>query len=131
MSRRPFRRVTFQLNLFRQINKNFFAQAICFSFSKPLENGKSPNCLKLANITPAFKKVYVHQKITVDHLVFSLFLQWYLKGCLVDNIKSSLIIYYLNFNVVLERVMELNIDYYWCLKFLSELLTIIKPSVHY
>ena len=33
--------------------------------------------------------------------------------------------------MVLERVMELSIAYYWCLKFGKELLTIIKISVHY
>ena len=37
-------------------NDNFFAEAICFYFNKSLENGKFPNCLKLANITPVFKK---------------------------------------------------------------------------
>ena len=37
-------------------NENFFAEAICFYFNKSLENGKFPNCLKIANITPVFKK---------------------------------------------------------------------------
>ena len=37
-------------------NENFFAEAICFYLSKSLENGKFPNCVKLANITPVFKK---------------------------------------------------------------------------
>ena len=37
-------------------NENFFAEAICFYFSKALENGRFSNCLKLANITPVFKK---------------------------------------------------------------------------
>ena len=37
--------------------------------------------------------------------------QRYLKDYLVDNFQSSLIIYYLNFYVVLERVIELNIAY--------------------
>ena len=36
--------------------ENFFAEAICFYFNKVFENGKFPNCLKLANITPVFKK---------------------------------------------------------------------------
>ena len=36
-------------------NENFFAKAICFYFNKSLENGKFPNCLKLANMTPVFK----------------------------------------------------------------------------
>ena len=37
-------------------NENFFAEAICFYFNKSSENGKFPNRLKLANITPVFKK---------------------------------------------------------------------------
>ena len=37
-------------------NFSFFAEAICFYFSKSLESGKFMNCLKLANITPVFKK---------------------------------------------------------------------------
>ena len=65
-------------------NENFFAEAICFYFNKSLENGKFPNCLKLANITPVFKKGASTSKIIVQ-LVFSLFLQRYLKGYLVDN----------------------------------------------
>ena len=39
-----------------KVNKNFFAEAICFHFNKSFENGKFPNCQKLANITPVFKK---------------------------------------------------------------------------
>ena len=90
-------------------NENFFAETFCFYFNKALENGKFPSCLKLANITPVFsKKAHVHQKIIIDRLVFSLHFQRYLKGYLV-GFQSSLIICYLNFNVVLERVMELNI----------------------
>ena len=37
-------------------NVNLFAEAICFYFNKSEENGKLPNCLKLANITSVFKK---------------------------------------------------------------------------
>ena len=37
-------------------NNNFFAEAIFFYFNKSLENGKFPNCLKLANIIPVFRK---------------------------------------------------------------------------
>ena len=43
------------------LNDNFFAEAIYY-FNKSLENGKSPNFLKLANVTPVLKKAYVHQK---------------------------------------------------------------------
>ena len=31
-------------------------KAICFNFNKSWENGEFPNCLKLPNITPVFKK---------------------------------------------------------------------------
>ena len=37
-------------------NENFIAEAICFYFNKSLENGKFPNCLKLANVASVFKK---------------------------------------------------------------------------
>ena len=93
--------------------ENFFARPICFYFKKALENGKFPNCLKLANMTHQLsKKGHVHQKINIDQSVFFLLFQRYVKGCLVDNLQSSFMIYYLNFNAVLERVMELNIVYY-------------------
>ena len=47
--------MTFQLKLL-EANENFFAEGICFYFKKSLENGLFPNCLKLANTTPVFKK---------------------------------------------------------------------------
>ena len=37
-------------------NDNFLPDAIYFHFKKSLENGKFPNSLKLANITPVFKR---------------------------------------------------------------------------
>ena len=37
-------------------DENFFVVAFFFYFNKALENGKFHNCLKLANITPVFKK---------------------------------------------------------------------------
>ena len=37
-------------------NENFFAEAICFYFNKSLENSKFPDCLKLVNMTPVYKK---------------------------------------------------------------------------
>ena len=37
-------------------NENFFPEAICFYFNKSLDNVKFPDCLKLANITPLFKR---------------------------------------------------------------------------
>ena len=55
MSRSPFRRVIFQLKSLKA-NENFFAEAICFYFNKSSKNGKFPNRLKLANITPVFKQ---------------------------------------------------------------------------
>ena len=37
-------------------NENFFTEPICFYFNKSVENAKFPDCLKLANFTPVFKK---------------------------------------------------------------------------
>ena len=53
MSQRPFRRVTFRLKLLRQMRISLQKEFVFFN--KSLENGKFPNCLKLANITPVFK----------------------------------------------------------------------------
>ena len=39
-----------------EANENFFAEGSCFYLNKSLENYKFPNCLKLATITPLFKK---------------------------------------------------------------------------
>ena len=103
MSRRSFKRVTFRLKLLRQMRISLQKEFVFFN--KSLENGKFPNCLKLANITPIFKK-------TIDQLVFSLFFQKYLKGQLAETFQSSLTIYYLIFNLVLEKVIEFNIAYY-------------------
>ena len=36
------------------VNDNFFGKQFMY-FNKSLENGKFPNCLKLANMTPVFK----------------------------------------------------------------------------
>ena len=44
------------VKIINKANKNLFAEAICFYFNKSLKYGKFPNCLKLANITPFFKK---------------------------------------------------------------------------
>ena len=52
MSQRPFRRVTFRLKLL-QMTISLQKQ---FDFNKSLENGQFPNCLKLTNTTPVFKK---------------------------------------------------------------------------
>ena len=48
-------------------NENFFVEAICFHFSKSLQNGKFPNCLELANITPVFKKCKRHVRSVVNY----------------------------------------------------------------
>ena len=37
-------------------NSNFFAEIICKYFNESLEKSKFPDCLKLANVTPVFKK---------------------------------------------------------------------------
>ena len=37
-------------------NSDFFAEQVCTYFHESITSWKFPNCLKLANITPAFKK---------------------------------------------------------------------------
>ena len=37
-------------------NRDFFAEIICKCFNDSLDKGQFPNCLKLASITPVFKK---------------------------------------------------------------------------
>ena len=37
-------------------NSDLFAEMICKCFNESLEKSKFPDCLKLANVTPAFKK---------------------------------------------------------------------------
>ena len=93
-------------------NENFFAEAVCFYFNKALENGKFPNCLKLANITPVFKKGARTSKNNYRPVSILPVFSKIFERLLLDNFQSSLIMYYLNFNVVLERVMVLNIAYY-------------------
>ena len=93
-------------------NENFFAEAVCFYFNKALENGKFPNCLKLANITPVFKKGARTSKNNYRSVSILPVFSKIFERLLLDNFQSSLIIYYLNFNVVLERVMEPSIAYY-------------------
>ena len=93
-------------------NENFFAEAICFYFNKSLENGKFPNCLKIANITPVFKKDPRTSKNNYRPVSILPVFSKIFERLLLDNFQSSLMMYYLNFNVVLERVMVLNISYY-------------------
>ena len=109
-------------------NENFFVKKFVFILTN---HQKMVNFLIVKNQRISHQvsnQAHVHQKITIDQLVFSLFFQRYLKGYLVDNFQSFLIIYFINVNVVLERLMKLNIAYYECLKFGKELLTLIKHS---
>ena len=93
-------------------NENFFAEAVCFYFNKVLENAKFPNCLKLANITPVFKKGARTSKNNYRPVSILPVFSKIFERLLLDNFQSSLMMYYLNFNVVLERAMVLNISYY-------------------
>ena len=56
MCQRPFRQEREILVKIIKANGKFFAEAICFYFTKSLENGKFPNSVKFANITTVFKK---------------------------------------------------------------------------
>ena len=56
MSWRPFRKVIFRLKSLRQMRILLQKQLDLTNLNKSIENGKFPNCLKLENITPVFKK---------------------------------------------------------------------------
>ena len=66
-------------------NELVFAEAICFYFNKSLENGKFPNCLKLANITGGFKKCTRTSKNNYILVSVLLVFSKYLKDYLIDN----------------------------------------------
>ena len=107
-------------------SENFFAEAICFYFNKSLENGKFHNCLKLANITPVFKKGACTLKNNYKPVsilpVFSKIFQMLLSRQLLeffDNILSK-------FQCGFKKGYGTQ---HW--KFGKELLTIIQLSVHY
>ena len=59
-------------------NSDLFAEIICKYFNESLENSKCPDCMKLANVIPVFKKVDVPQKIIIDQLAFCQFCLNYL-----------------------------------------------------
>ena len=58
---------------------DLFAEITCKYFNESLENSKFPDCIKLANVTPVFKKVDVPQKIIIEQLAFCQFCLNYLK----------------------------------------------------
>ena len=67
-------------------NENFLAEAIYFYFNKSLGNGKFHNCLKLANITPVFKKdARTSQNNSRPVSILHAFFTRYLKSYLEDN----------------------------------------------
>ena len=111
-------------------NENFFAEAICFYFNKSLENGKFPNCLKLANTTSVFKPGARTSKNNYRPISILSAFSKISERPLSRQLLEFFDIYYINFKVVLERDIKLNIAYYWCLKFGKKLLTIIKLFVH-
>ena len=108
MFRRPFRKVTFRLQLLREMR--FFLQKQ-FYFNKSLENGKFPNFLKLTNTTLVFKKGARNSKYNYRPVsilpVFSKILERLLSWQLLEFFDKIL-----NFNMVLERAIEFNITYY-------------------
>ena len=59
-------------------NSDLFAEIIYNYFNESLEKSKFPDCWKLANVTPVFKRVHVPQKIIIDQLGFCQFCLNYL-----------------------------------------------------
>ena len=54
-------------------NSDLFTEIICKYFNEFLEKSKFPDCLKLTNVTPVFKKGVCNSKRILDQLGFCQF----------------------------------------------------------
>ena len=81
-------------------------------FNKSLENGKFPNCLKLANMTPVFKPGARTSKNNYRPISILSAFSKISERPLSRQLLEFFDIYYINFKVVLERDIKLNIAYY-------------------
>ena len=82
----------------------FFAEQICAYFNKSIDKEKFPNCLKLANIAPVFKKGACTSKSNcrpVSNFQYSKIL----KNLYKSNFQYFLTISYQSFSAVFEKGM--------------------------
>ena len=71
-------------------NSDIFSDILFEEFNKSLEICKFPSCLKMANVTPVYKKGIDLAKITIVQSVFYRICQKCLKGVFVKKILHLL-----------------------------------------
>ena len=89
-------------------NSDLFAEIICKYFNESLEKSKFPDCLKLANVTPVFKKGARTSKNNYRLVSILPILSKLLEGLISKQLSEFLKVYYRNFSVVLGKVMVPN-----------------------
>ena len=84
-----------------------------FQFNGAMCTSKFPASFKFANVTLVFKQGFRNQKITIGQSASSLLSQKYLKSLFVAlYFRITLIIFFRNFNVVLEKLIVSNIVFF-------------------
>ena len=59
---------------------NFFAEQICTYFNESIGKGKFPNCLKLSNIAPVFKKdAGTSKHLQASEMMIPVYFQYFLR----------------------------------------------------
>ena len=71
-SSKPIQESDIPVKLIKE-NSDLFTEIICKYFNEFLEKSKFPDCLKLANVTPVFKKGVYTSKRILDELGFCQF----------------------------------------------------------
>ena len=89
-------------------NSDLLAEIICKYFNESLEKSKFPDCLKLANVTPVFKKGARTSKNNYRPVSILPILSKLLEGLISKQLSEFLKVYYRNFSVVLGKVMVPN-----------------------
>ena len=89
-------------------NSDLFAVIICKYFNESLEKSKFPDCLKLANVTPVFKKgartsENNYRPVSILPILSKLF-----ERLISKQLSEFFKVCYQNFSVVLGKVMVPN-----------------------
>ena len=91
-------------------NADFFADYIYLQFNEAVDSSKFADFfLSLQTLQQYLSKVHEIKRKTTGQSVFCLSFQKFLKRLFAGNSQITLIIFYQNFNVVLEKAITLNI----------------------
>ena len=90
-------------------NAEFFAGYIYFQFNETVDSSKFADFLSLQTFQQHLSKVHKIKRRTTGQSVFCLSFQNFLKIFFVGNSQITLIMFYQNFNVVLEKTTAHNI----------------------